>query len=506
MEYAVRLPSMIATRPGSIVARADTKESFVDKSVARYGKDRFDLSGVVYHGSRVKVAVRCLKHNCTFLIRPGTFLRASIESGGCQKCEAEARGSKMRRLYADSKEGFITKAKSIWGDRFDYSEVQYINNHSRVAIRCIEHDLRLNITPSNHKSGPGCPACKIQAIKGALSMSQADYEGICRSIHGNEYIYGKYSGMNNTIRIKCLVHGWFTQIANDHRRGSKCNKCAIETRSQLLRLGRDEYIARAEIAHSFKYDYSKLEYYSTRDDIIAICPIHGQFTINAGNHIGGQGCQACSRDQQKKDRLASTEEFISKARLVHGDTYGYAMSDYSGIKEPIWITCRVHGDFVQIPNYHLNGNGCQKCGDENKGKDSIINFLRNADWSNKTCYLYIVKIKDYLKIGIAGSFDQRKKNSGNLYQLLRIWELRRVEAWLVEQILLRATSSLKPEALPDEFAYWAGKTELRTYSETSLASLISEAEKQVAEIRGLDWLDYAVKNRIGIQGSGWNGM
>ena len=77
---------------------------------------------------------------------------------------------------------------------------------------------------------------------------------------------------------------------------------------------------------------------------------------------------------------------------------------------------------------------------------------------------------------------------------------------MVEQILLRATSNLKPEALPDDFADWAGKTELRTYSETSLASLISEAEKQVAEIRGLDWLDYAEKNRIGIHGSGWNGM
>lgn len=496
----------MATRPQSIMARADTKESFVEKSIARYGKDRFDLSEVVYHGSKSKVAIRCLKHNCTFLIRPGAFLRASIASGGCQKCEAEARGRKMRRLYSDSKEAFIAKAKSIWGDRFDYSEVQYINNRSRVVIRCIEHDLRFNITPSNHKSGPGCPACKIEAIKRALSMTQDDYERICRSIHGNEYIYGKYTGMNNTIRIKCLVHGWFTQTANDHRRGSKCNKCAIETRRQLLRLGRDEYVARAEIAHNFKYDYSQLEYHTTRRDIIVLCPIHGRFAINAGNHIGGQGCQSCSRDQQKKARLSSTEEFISKARLVHGDSYDYAKSNYLGIREPILITCRIHGDFVQIPNYHLNGNGCQKCGDENKGKDSIVNFLRNADWCNKTCYLYIVKIDNYLKTGIAGNFDQRKKNSGNIYQLQRIWELRRVEAWLVEQVLLRATSSLKPEALPDEFAYWSGKTELREYSSDFLESLISEAEKQVAEIRDLDWLNYAVKNRIGNLGSGWNGM
>lgn len=488
------------------MAQADTKTSFINKSVARYGKDRFDLSEVIYQGSKVKVAIRCIRHDHTFLTRPGAFLRASIESGGCHKCKAEAKGRKLRLLYADTKEEFIGKAKSIWGDRFDYSEVKYTNNHSKVVIRCIAHDLHFSISPSNHKSGPGCPACKTQAIKCALSMSQVDFEEICRSIHGNEYIYGEYSGMNSPIRIKCLVHGWFTQIANDHRRGSKCNKCAISARAQVLRMGRDEYISRAEIAHGFKYDYSMLEYHSLKDNIVAICPIHGQFTINAGNHIGGRGCQACSRDQQKRLQLLSTEEFISKARLVHGDTYDYSMSDYLGIKEPIRITCPTHGDFVQIPNYHLSGNGCQKCGDENKGKDSIASFLRNSEWSDKTCHLYIVRINKYLKIGIAGSFDQRKKNSGNLYELVRIWQLRRVEAWLVEQVLLRSTSNLKPEVLPDEFAYWAGKTELRTYSRDSLENLISEAEKHVAEISNRDWLEYAVNNHIGLQGSGWNGM
>jgi hypothetical protein len=60
--------------------------------------------------------------------------------------------------------------------------------------------------------------------------------------------------------------------------------------------------------------------------------------------------------------------------------------------------------------------------------------------------------------------------------------------------------------LPDEFAYWAGKTELRTYSRDSLENLISEAEKHVAEISNRDWLEYAVNNHIGLQGSGWNGM
>ena len=128
----------------------------------------------------------------------------------------------MHILYGDSKEDFVEKSKSIYGERFDYSLVQYINNHSKVRIRCRRHDLVFDVTPSNHKCGPGCPDCKKDAIKKSLTMTQHDFEELCNLAHGNEYIYGEYKGMHKSVQIKCLVHGWFVQIANDHRHGSKC--------------------------------------------------------------------------------------------------------------------------------------------------------------------------------------------------------------------------------------------------------------------------------------------
>ena len=58
----------------------------------------------------------------------------------------------------------------------------------------------------------------------------------------------------------------------------------------------------------------------------------------------------------------TTEEFIQKARRVHGDKYNYKNVVYEKTNIPVEIICPIHGSFKQKPNYHLSGNGCPKCG------------------------------------------------------------------------------------------------------------------------------------------------
>lgn len=64
---------------------------------------------------------------------------------------------------------------------------------------------------------------------------------------------------------------------------------------------------------------------------------------------------------------SNKEDFVAKARLVHGDEYGYDNFDYKGSKVKSFITCKIHGDFPMNPNNHLNGHGCPECG-KKKGK------------------------------------------------------------------------------------------------------------------------------------------
>ena len=56
-------------------------------------------------------------------------------------------------------ENFIEKARSIHGDKYDYSKVNYVNSTTKVCIICPEHGEFLK-TPLNHiQSKQGCPIC-----------------------------------------------------------------------------------------------------------------------------------------------------------------------------------------------------------------------------------------------------------------------------------------------------------------------------------------------------------
>ena len=66
----------------------------------------------------------------------------------------------------------------------------------------------------------------------------------------------------------------------------------------------------------------------------------------------------------------TTEEFILKAKKIHGDKYDYSMVNYDGAETLVSIICPEHGEFLQSPHKHGNGGrGCPSCGIQ-KMKDS----------------------------------------------------------------------------------------------------------------------------------------
>ena len=75
------------------------------------------------------------------------------------------------------------------------------------------------------------------------------------------------------------------------------------------------------------------------------------------------------------------QEFVDKARAVHGDKYEYSLVEYVDAKTKVKIICPIHGEFEQVPNTHLSGAGCQKCGIESirkKLSDSCNSFILKA--------------------------------------------------------------------------------------------------------------------------------
>jgi very-short-patch-repair endonuclease len=90
----------------------------------------------------------------------------------------------------------------------------------------------------------------------------------------------------------------------------------------------------------------------------------------------------------------TTEQFILEAKAKHDDKYDYSKVIYTKKDNKIIITCKIHGDFEQCANSHLQGKGCKKCGIEKailSQKNDITIFLEKA--KKKHCDLY-----DYSKV------------------------------------------------------------------------------------------------------------
>jgi very-short-patch-repair endonuclease len=68
------------------------------------------------------------------------------------------------------------------------------------------------------------------------------------------------------------------------------------------------------------------------------------------------------------------EEFIKKANKCHNNFYDYSKVNYKNAKEKVCIICPEHGEFWQLPNNHLFGNGCPEC-KKSKLEKKMKNFL-----------------------------------------------------------------------------------------------------------------------------------
>ena len=92
----------------------------------------------------------------------------------------------------------------------------------------------------------------------------------------------------------------------------------------------------------------------------------------------------------------TTEEFIYRAKKVHGNKYDYSKFVNTLSTVPSTIICHIHGEFKQQPSIHLQGSGCMQCGIDKKhlSTDEYIKKARSAhgnkyDYSNSIyngCY------------------------------------------------------------------------------------------------------------------------
>jgi very-short-patch-repair endonuclease len=123
-------------------------------------------------------------------------------------------------------------------------------------------------------------------------LTKQEFIDKVKPLHSIEYSYpDEYIHSRIKMTITCPIHGDFKQTPFQHMRGMGCPHCRIDKIKKYATYNNQEFIDKVNKTHNNKYTY---KYVSETDKfIIAICPIHGEFTQSRKQHLIGHGCQLC---------------------------------------------------------------------------------------------------------------------------------------------------------------------------------------------------------------------
>jgi very-short-patch-repair endonuclease len=127
-----------------------------------------------------------------------------------------------------TKEEFIEKARKKHGDKYDYSQVDYIDSQTKVAIICHEKDLLGNEhgifwqMPYSHLQGFRCPRCngRKKTTEQWIMEAKSVYPEGRYTFEKTEYLHAR-----NKLIVTCSEHGDFLTLPRDFLRGHGCPKC-----------------------------------------------------------------------------------------------------------------------------------------------------------------------------------------------------------------------------------------------------------------------------------------
>lgn len=278
------------------IGRQLTTDEFIAKSIKRFG-DRFDYSKTQYVRKDVELIVTCKRHG-DIVTTPEQLFWSTY---GCKDCDFEIpRENRKARMLA--------KAVEVHGDRYDYSRVIYVNSNDPVEIICPVHGSFWQGLYQHTAKKTNCPKC----FRDNEKLSQAEFIGRARHVHGDVYDYDKVVYVHGQIpvTITCRKHGDFTQRANSHLSGNGCKECFLEGN----KLTTEEFIENARRVHGDTYDYSKVNYLGNKVEVEIVCPRHGSFWQKPNSHVSSKnGCRLCYESKGEK----AVEVVLKKYGIEH---------------------------------------------------------------------------------------------------------------------------------------------------------------------------------------------
>lgn len=299
--------------------RSDTKE-FIQKAKRIHG-DYYDYSQSEYVKWDIKVKIICPEHGI-FNQSPNGHLSGK----GCAKCAIKRSVVKMSSTIKE----FVDRAIKIHGDKYDYSQVGYVNAREKVKIICKEHGMFLQV-PYSHLAGNGCAKCGDKSISNKLRIGLDEFIRRANNVHLDKYDYSKvvYSGMGNKVEIICPQHGRFYQNAINHLLGCDCPKCKNSSGenfiSRVLELNNVEYKMQKTFPACLINRKMKFDFYLS--DYNILIEYQGLQHFRVTEWWGGlKSYMIIKRNDEYKKRWAMENGYIFK-EYTYGDSWDYIKRD-----------------------------------------------------------------------------------------------------------------------------------------------------------------------------------
>lgn len=178
------------------------------------------------------------------------------------------------------------------------------------------------------------------------------------------------------IPVVCKQHGIFHQTPTRHLWTHGCEACLKLILEQNLRSTcKDMFVRRSKALFGDRFTYERTEYLTKDDPLTITCKRHGDVSVIACSHLHMKsGCPTCQQENYLKGRLL---KFMTGAKRHHGDMYDYSQTRFVNQITPIEIICKIHGSFMQTPENHCKGAGCQTCALEDQRLDTATFIERS---------------------------------------------------------------------------------------------------------------------------------
>ena len=179
---------------------------------------------------------------------------------------------------------FISKSIKVWGDKYDYSLVDY--KGSGIKVKIIYDGIIYEQTPSAH----------LKKWSVEKQMNKEAFLKKSKELWGDKYDYSLVEYTTIVDKVKIIYNNnIYEQTPRQHL------KCSPENTKYTIGKTKEQFIHESNIVHDFKYNYDRSNYIKSNSKLIITCPIHGDFKQRPADHINGVGCPSCNDSKGERE-------------------------------------------------------------------------------------------------------------------------------------------------------------------------------------------------------------